>query len=54
MEQKFKHQRDFYKVKKVDTHIHHSACMDVNLLLKYIKKKAKVTDSVFHMISPFK
>jgi len=42
MEQKLKHQRDFYKVKKVDTHIHHSACMDVNLLLKYIKRKAKV------------
>jgi len=41
MEQKLKHQRDFYKVKKVDTHIHHSACMDVNLLLKYIKRKAK-------------
>jgi len=41
MELKLKHQRDFYKVKKVDTHIHHSACMDVNLLLKYIKRKAK-------------
>lgn len=42
LEQKSKQQRDFYNVRKVDTHIHHSACMNVNMLLRFIKKKAEV------------
>jgi len=41
LEQKSRQQRDFYNVRKVDTHIHHSACMNVNMLLRFIKKKAQ-------------
>jgi len=33
--------RDFYNVRKVDTHIHHSACMHPKHLLRFIKKKLK-------------
>jgi AMP deaminase len=33
--------RDFYNVRKVDTHIHHSACMNQKHLLKFIKSKLK-------------
>lgn len=33
--------RDFYNVRKVDTHIHHSACMNQKHLLRYIKYKLK-------------
>jgi AMP deaminase len=33
--------RDFYNVRKVDTHIHHSACMNQKHLLRFIKKKLK-------------
>jgi AMP deaminase len=28
--------RDFYNVRKVDTHIHHSACMNQKHLLRYL------------------
>ncbi|GEQ68032.1 hypothetical protein JCM33374_g1698 [Metschnikowia sp. JCM 33374] len=35
--------RDFYNVRKVDTHIHHSACMNQKHLLRYIKYKLKTT-----------
>ncbi|CBZ54517.1 putative adenosine monophosphate deaminase [Neospora caninum Liverpool] len=31
--------RDFYNVRKVDTHIHHSACMQQKHLLRFIRKK---------------
>lgn len=31
--------RDFYNVYKVDTHIHHSACMNQTHLLKFIRNK---------------
>ncbi|KAF9433929.1 AMP deaminase [Entomortierella beljakovae] len=31
--------RDFYNVRKVDTHIHHSACMNQKHLLRFIKYK---------------
>lgn len=34
--------RDFYNVRKVDTHIHHSAAMNAKHLLRFIKKKLKV------------
>lgn len=33
--------RDFYNVRKVDTHIHHSACMTQKHLLRFIKSKMK-------------
>merc|ERR1719329_1929866 len=33
--------RDFYNVRKVDTHIHHSASMHAKHLLRFIKKKIK-------------
>ena len=35
--------RDFYNVRKVDTHIHHSACMNQKHLLRYIKYKLKTS-----------
>lgn len=40
--------RDFYNVRKVDTHIHHSAAMNAKHLLRFIKKKVRVcgTDEV--------
>ena len=34
--------RDFYNVRKVDTHIHHSACMRAKQLLEFIINKIKV------------
>ena len=33
--------RDFYNVRKVDTHVHHSACMNQKHLLRFIKKKVR-------------
>lgn len=33
--------RDFYNVRKVDTHIHHSACMNQKHLLRFIKYKLR-------------
>lgn len=33
--------RDFYNVRKVDTHVHHSASMNAKHLLRFIKKKCK-------------
>lgn len=33
--------RDFYNVRKVDTHVHHSACMNQKHLLRFIKLKLK-------------
>lgn len=33
--------RDFYNVRKVDTHIHHSSCMNAKHLLRFIKSKLK-------------
>ena len=35
--------RDFYNVRKVDTHVHHSACMNQKHLLRFIKHKLKHT-----------
>merc|ERR1719353_2620966 len=37
--------RDFYNVRKVDTHIHHSAAMNAKHLLRFIKKKMKKNGS---------
>jgi len=33
--------RDFYNVRKIDNHIHHSACMNQKHLLRFIKYKLK-------------
>lgn len=33
--------RDLYNVRKVDTHVHHSACMNQKHLLRFIKSKLK-------------
>lgn len=39
--------RDFYNVRKVDTHVHHSACMVQKHLLRFIKSKLRrVPDEV--------
>ena len=35
--------RDFYNVRKVDTHVHHSACMNQKHLLRFIKYKLKTS-----------
>lgn len=35
--------RDFYNVRKVDTHVHHSACMNQKHLLRFIKKKMRTS-----------
>ena len=40
-EQKRVPHRDFYNIRKVDTHIHHSACMNQKHLLRFIKHKLK-------------
>ncbi len=40
-EQKSCAHRDFYNVRKVDTHIHHSACMNAKHLLRFIKHKLR-------------
>ncbi|XP_035542113.1 AMP deaminase-like [Juglans regia] len=32
---------DFYNIRKVDTHVHHSACMNQKHLLRFIKSKLK-------------
>ncbi|XP_071927073.1 probable AMP deaminase isoform X3 [Coffea arabica] len=33
--------RDLYNIRKVDTHVHHSACMNQKHLLRFIKSKLK-------------
>ncbi|KAF9929364.1 AMP deaminase [Linnemannia zychae] len=35
--------RDFYNVRKVDTHVHHSSCMNQKHLLQFIKAKMRTT-----------
>ncbi|CAO3638756.1 unnamed protein product [Cunninghamella blakesleeana] len=42
--------RDFYNVRKVDTHVHHSSCMNQKHLLRFIKSKMKKSpdDIVIH------
>ena len=41
LQQKEAPHRDFYNVRKVDTHVHHSACMNQKHLLRFIKSKLK-------------
>lgn len=38
--------RDFYNVRKVDTHIHHSASMNQKHLLRFIKRKLRKSPDV--------
>jgi hypothetical protein len=38
--------RDFYNVRKVDTHVHHSSCMNQKHLLRFIKSKMKRSSDV--------
>ena len=40
-QQKLIPHRDFYNVRKVDTHIHAASCMNQKHLLRFIKKKIK-------------
>jgi hypothetical protein len=37
------HCRDFYNVRKVDTHVHHSASMNQKHLLRFIKSESTTT-----------
>lgn len=39
--QKLVPHRDFYNVRKIDNHVHHSACMNQKHLLRFIKHKMK-------------
>ena len=41
IQQKAAPHRDFYNVRKVDTHIHHSSCMNQKHLLRFIKSTLK-------------
>ncbi|GAM17491.1 hypothetical protein SAMD00019534_006660, partial [Acytostelium subglobosum LB1] len=41
LHQKSAPHRDFYNVRKVDTHVHHSSSMNQKHLLRFIKKKLK-------------
>ena len=34
--------RDFYNIRKVNTHIHHAACMRAKHLLRFMADKFKV------------
>ncbi|KAK6166096.1 hypothetical protein SNE40_022865 [Patella caerulea] len=38
--------RDFYNIRKVDTHVHASSCMNQKHLLRFIKKKMKMEPKV--------
>ncbi|KAK9052128.1 hypothetical protein SSX86_028756 [Deinandra increscens subsp. villosa] len=41
LSQKSAPHRDFYNIRKVDTHVHHSACMNQKHLLRFIKSKLR-------------
>lgn len=41
LDQKGAPHRDFYNIRKVDTHVHHSACMNQKHLLRFIKSKLR-------------
>ena len=46
--------RDFYNVRKVDTHIHASSCMNQKHLLRFIKKKLKTCGDMIVLNHPQK
>ncbi|SBS86092.1 AMP deaminase, putative [Plasmodium ovale curtisi] len=42
--------RDFYNIRKVDAHVHHSACMQQKVLLRYIRDKYNTEpDTIVHI-----
>ena len=43
--------RDFYNVRKVDTHIHHSAAMNAKFLLRFIRRKARLFPNDIVMVA---
>jgi hypothetical protein len=45
--------RDFYNIRKVDNHVHHSACMNQKHLLRFIKRKLKSNGDVKNFMSLF-
>lgn len=53
LDQKSAPHRDFYNIRKVDTHVHHSACMNQKHLLRFIKSKLRQepdeVGSAFHL-----
>ncbi len=44
---------DFYNVRKVDTHVHHSSSMNQKHLLRFIKSKMKRSPQVSHPLPIF-
>jgi AMP deaminase len=46
--------RDFYNVRKVDTHIHAASCMNQKHLLRFIKKKMKTSGDMIVLNHPKK
>ncbi|KAH8860159.1 AMP deaminase 2 [Schistosoma japonicum] len=47
IEQKSVSHRDFYNIRKVDTHIHASSCMNQKHLLRFIKKTIRTKSDVY-------
>ena len=45
------HYSDFYNVRKVDTHVHHSSSMNQKHLLRFIKSKMKRSPKVQSFVS---
>lgn len=45
--------RDFYNVRKVDTHVHLSSCMNSKHLLRFIKAKLKKSPDVCYFFIKF-
>ncbi|GAU89051.1 hypothetical protein RvY_01647 [Ramazzottius varieornatus] len=45
--------RDFYNIRKVDTHVHASSCMNQKHLLRFIKKTMKTSPGDLVHIDPF-
>ncbi|SBT41118.1 AMP deaminase, putative [Plasmodium ovale wallikeri] len=42
--------RDFYNIRKVDAHVHHSACMQQKVLLRFIREKYNTEpDTIVHI-----
>jgi len=44
--------RDFYNVRKVDTHVHLASCMNQKHLLRFIKSKMKRNSNVMDIYFP--
>lgn len=46
--------RDFYNVRKVDNHVHHSACMNLKHFIRFIKHKIRTEPDTVVMKTPEK